>query len=230
MIRGVKRIMDEIELIKARMDVRFERAYDEDWYRHSGYVYTYTDLADNIVKYVGQTIHMEQRYKEHLSQKEFSTRRWLVKYMAIDPYCISAKEKDLRDKMLDIEYLFIKHYGTMQYFNSERTFPRKNYEKYSHILDKDLDKEFKVFVNESAKEEYSNLEFSNIAKSRLRSMLPDLQMVADIITSQNVQEISSRLEKEYTGRIDELQETIRILKKENGSLKKKISSASKLLA
>lgn len=222
--------MDEIGLIKARMDVQFGRAYDEDWYKHSGYVYTYTDLADNIVKYVGQTIHMEQRYKEHLLQKEFSTRRWLVKYIPIDPYCIIAKEKDLRNKMLDIEYLFIKHFGTMEYFNSGRTPMRKNYERYSYILDKDLDKEFKVFIDESAKEEYSNLELSVIAERRLRSTLPDLQMAADIITSRNVQEINNRLEQEYTGRIDELQETICTLKKENRSLKKKINSISKLLA
>lgn len=218
--------MDEIGLIKARSNIRFWGAYDEDWCKHSGYVYTYTDLADNIVKYVGQTIHIEQRYREHLLQKEFSTRRWLVKYIPIDAYNISSKEKDLRNKMLDIEYLFIKHYDTMQYFNSKNTPRRKNSERYSYLLDK----EFKVFVDESAKEEYLNLELSGIAESRLRSTLPDLQMAADIITSRNVQEISNRLEQEYTGRIDELQETICTLKKENRSLKKKINSISKLLA
>ena len=188
--------MDEIELIKARGKVRFEGAYDEDWNKHSGYVYTYTDLADNTVKYVGQTMHMLQRYEEHLSQKEFSTRRWLVKYMIIDPYCMSGEGKDLRNKMLDIEYLFIKY----------------------------LDKEFRVFINESAKEEYSNLQRNCIIESKLRSILPDLQMATDIITSRNLQKISDKLELEYTNRIRELQGTIASLKHENRLLKKKITS------
>ena len=132
--------------------------------------------------------------------------------------------------MLDIEYLFIKHFGTMEYFNSERTPMRKKYKKYSYILDKDLNKEFKMFIDESAKEEYSNLEFSSMAKEHFYNALPDLQIVADICAMKNVQNINNKLEAEYQSQLNTLQNEISLLKDENTALKQKISSVSKLLA
>lgn len=224
--------MDEIEYMKVRNEMKFSGSYDPnaDWNKHNGYIYIYVDLADNIVKYVGQTVNLPQRYCQHLSQKEFATRRWIVKYIAVDDYYLFSHEKDLRNKMLDIEYLFIKHFGTMEYFNSERTPMREKYKKYSYVLDKDLNKEFKVFIDESAKEEYSNLEFSSMAKEHFYNALPDLQIVADICAMKNVQNINNKLEAEYQSQLNALQNEISLLKDENTTLKQKISSVSKLLA
>ncbi len=223
--------MDEIEYLKARSQMTFSGSYDlnADWNKHNGYIYIYVDLADDIVKYVGQTVNLPQRYYQHLSQKEFATRRWIVKYITIDDYYLFSHEKDLRNKMLDIEYLFIKHFGTMEYFNSERTPIRKKYKKYSYILNKDLNKEFKVFIDESVKEEYSNLTLSTLAKEHLQDALPDLQIVADICAMHNTQKINNRFE-EYIDQLDEFQTEINMLKSENINLKQKISSVSKLLA
>lgn len=221
--------MDEIEYLEARGQMRFSGSYDlnADRNKHNGYIYIYVDLADGIVKYVGQTVNLPQRYYQHLSQKEFATRRWIVKYIAIDDYYLFSHEKDLRHKMLDIEYLFIKHFGTMEYFNSERTPMRKNYKKYSYILDKDLNKEFKVFIDESAKEEYLNLNLSSLARGHLYDALPSLQIIADICSMQN---INNKLKETNASQLDVLQDEITLLKDENAALKQKISSVSKLLA
>ena len=87
-----------------------------------------------------------------------------------------------------------------------------------------------MFIDESAKEEYSNLEFSSMAKEHFYNALPDLQIVADICAMKNVQNINNKLEAEYQSQLNTLQNEISLLKDENTALKQKISSVSKLLA
>lgn len=83
-----------------------------------GYVYRYTDLADNTIKYVGivwsDNRTLEQRINEHDANDEWcKTRKWKIEYI-----------KENINTRTDAEYFeshYISLYGTDKYFNTKKT-------------------------------------------------------------------------------------------------------------
>ena len=68
--------MDEIEYMKVRNEMKFSGSYDPnaDWNKHNGYIYIYVDLADNIVKYVGQTVNLPPKILSTLISKRICNK------------------------------------------------------------------------------------------------------------------------------------------------------------
>ena len=83
-----------------------------------GYVYRYTDLSDNIIKYVGivwsDNRTLDQRISEHEINDEWcNTRKWKIEYI-----------KENINTRTDAEYFeshYISLYGTDKYFNVKKT-------------------------------------------------------------------------------------------------------------
>lgn len=189
---------------------------DIDFEVNCGYVYIYIDLSDNIVKYVGQTTNLFNRYVQHTYDPRFANRRWSVKYIPVDGHYFASYEKDLRNVMLDIEYMFIKHYDTTKYLNSPKTHPRENSDKYTFLLNSD----FKEFVNEGVRGELSDVILGDYSRRKLIEILPELKNLADSINfysgdcNEKIESLESKIRK--------YQEKIRDLETENEVLTKKI--------
>lgn len=83
-----------------------------------GYVYRYTDLSDNIIKYVGivwsKNRTLLQRIKEHEAQDEWcKNKNWKIEYI----------ETPINTRT-DAEYMeahFISYFGTNKYFNRAKS-------------------------------------------------------------------------------------------------------------
>ena len=76
------------------------------------YVYTYMDINDDIIKYVGITDNMKRRYNQHLKNDAWCNEEdYIVQYIEVDNQAIAeAYESDL-----------IARYKTYQYYNEAKT-------------------------------------------------------------------------------------------------------------
>lgn len=82
-----------------------------------GYIYRYTDLSDNIIKYVGivwgKSRTLKQRIHEHKKEWWYKNTSWKIEYINADI-----------DSRTDAEYFeshYISLYGTDKYFNSAKS-------------------------------------------------------------------------------------------------------------
>ena len=208
--------MNILEFQEQKIKYDYGYKLDVEFDVNCGYVYIYIDLSDDTVKYVGQTTNLFNRYMQHTYEPKFANKRWLVKYISIDGHYISAREKDLRNVLLDIEYMFIKHFDTMKYLNSPRTPPRKNSDRYTYLLNR----EFKEFVNESIRDEFSSVTGLDFSLRKIGEILPELKNLADSIkfSSGNCNEKIKLLETKLIS----YEEKIRNLENENSILTEKI--------
>ena len=82
-----------------------------------GYVYRYTDLADNTIKYVGvvysQNRTLEDRIREHKSDDWCKCRRWKIEY--INENIITRTDAEY------FEAHYIALFGTDKYFNIKKS-------------------------------------------------------------------------------------------------------------
>lgn len=196
-----------------------------------GYVYRYTDLADGIVKYIGQTQHLFTRIKTHARETQFGIRRWKIEYLPIiktlDLEDIPNSDSRVRQLLLDVEYLFIEHFKTMKYLNSERTPVRKNASKYRYYLDK----EFSFLTSEFGKGDYDGYNswiYRNLQFDLAEKLASELRMASHFILEfdNKVDEVKRDAQMTHDTELIWREKTIE-LEKENRELKEKLDTLMK---
>lgn len=145
-----------------------------------GYIYRYTDLEDNIIKYVGivwsENRTLEQRIKEHeLNDSWCSDKKWKIEYLTEN---INTRT--------DAEYLeshYISLYETNKYYNIKK----KGWGISSFISDKETEwEEYKVIKSDKArnKKQISKLEiFADRIKDVLRTLSYAIRLLDTIENS-----------------------------------------------
>ena len=127
-----------------------------------GYIYRYTDLEDNVIKYVGivwsKNRTLKQRIKEHELYDEWCCdKKWKIEYIT----------EDIKTRT-DAEYLeshYISLYETDKYYNVKK----KGWGISSFIQDKEAEwKEYKIIKNNNNAKSKKQISKLKVFKNRIK--------------------------------------------------------------